>query len=305
MRSQLEEKLISIVILSFNTSEMTIESLNKLFDNLVATNMLGKTELIIIDNASIDNSVPRIKEFVSSHQAWEITPIYNSINLGFGKANNQGFKIAKGKFVLIYNSDVIPSCNLDFNELCHFLDINPKVGAISVKVLLENGDIDPASHRGFPTLWRSISYFLGLEKLTKKIPYINKIFGGYHLTWQDLDATHEIESGTGAFLLIRSEILQKLNGFDEQYFFYGEDLDLCLEMHYLGYKIVYFPSQQVFHFKYQSGLKSNKSSSKSKAKYHFYEAMWIFYNKHYSKNHSNLFNSLLKKIILIRANRYL
>ena len=106
------------------------------------------------------------------------------------------------------------------------MEQDSSIGVMTVKVVLPDGSLDPASHRGFPTIWRSFSYYSGLEKVFGKLPFLNRAFGGYHLTYENLKKRHEIDSPTGAFYLTRKETFDKVNGFDESFFMYGEDLDL-------------------------------------------------------------------------------
>jgi GT2 family glycosyltransferase len=97
--------------------------------------------------------------------------------------------------------------------------------------------------------------------------------------------------------LIRAEILHKLQGFDEQFFMYGEDIDLAFRIKELGYKIIYYPSGTVTHLKYQSGLGGRDKATQQKIHHHFYDAMKIFYRKHYASRYPSLFNTLMYGII--------
>ncbi|MBI4225689.1 glycosyltransferase family 2 protein, partial [Candidatus Roizmanbacteria bacterium] len=229
--------------------------------------------------------------------------IQNKTNLGYPKANNQALKIAKGKYVLFLNSDTIIEA-LNFNTILKYFENNPEVGVLTVKVLLENGSIDPASHRGFPTIWRSFCYFAGLEELFKHVPFFKKVFGGYHLVSLDKDKIHEIDSPAGAFYLTKRSILNKMNGFDESFFMYGEDLDLSFRIKKLGYKIIYYPKFEVIHLKHASGLDTSDVITRKKAKYHFFEAMKIFYRKHHEKNHFFLVNNFIYILIDILRKIY-
>lgn len=279
---------LSIIILSYNTKRVTRQCLQSLFKNLKKINKL-EWEVIVVDNGSKDGSLQMLENY-KVHKLIKL--LKNKKNIGFAKANNQALKIAKGKYILFLNSDVIVE-KVDFNKLIVYLDKNPKIGALTVKVRLPTGKIDPACHRGFPTPWNSFCYFSKLEKVFGKMPLIGRIFGGYHLAYLNLNTIHEVDSISGAFYFTRKDILKRLNGFDEKFFMYGEDIDLSLRIKKLGYKIFYYPLFQVTHLKYSSGLKKNNKATKK----HFYKAMKIFYQKHYAKHYPLIFNQLIYLLI--------
>lgn len=177
------------------------------------------------------------------------------------------------------------------------MEKNKDVGILTVKVLLTNEMIDPASHRGFPNLWNAFCYFSGLEKLLGKVPIVGRFFGGYHLTYLDLTTPHEIDSPTGAFFLTRKKILDDIGGFDEEFFMYGEDLDLAFRIKQLGYRVLYYPFYTVTHIKHASGLQNENGDVRKKMKESFYESMKIFYQKHYAKHYPALCNLLVYHVI--------
>lgn len=279
---------LSIIIVSYNTKDITNDCLQSVFKSLNVP-----SEIIVVDNGSKDGAVRmleslKVKKFIKL--------IKNEENLGYSKANNQGLKKAEGDYILFLNSDVIVK-SVDFKKLLDYLDKYPQIGALTVKVNLTNGEVDPASHRGFPTLWRSFCYFFKLEKLFSGASFLNQIFGGYHLTYFDLKSIHEIDSGSGAFLLTRKDLMKKLNGFDEDFFMYGEDLDLAFRIKQLGCKIIYYPFYEITHLKYSSGLKIDSGEIRKRTKRYFYEAMKIFYQKHYQNSHPRIINKIVFLII--------
>lgn len=281
-------KSFSIIIISFNTKSITKECLKKLKNNFKKYPI--DYEVIVVDNGSQDGSVEMLKNI---EKKWSnLKLIIFKKNLGFGKGNNLGLKKATGRYILYLNSDAMVD-DLDFNDLINLMDKYPDIGALTVKVVLPTGDIDPASHRGFPTLWRSFTYFSGLEKIFFKVPILNKIFGGYHLVHLNINEVHEIEAGTGAFLLVRKEILDKIGGFDEDYFAYGEDIEMAWQIKKLGYKILYYPLWQVLHLKSMSGLKKGDKVIRKKTSFYFYDSMKIFYKKHYAQKYPSFINKLV------------
>lgn len=280
---------VSIVVVSYNTEKLTRDTLDAVQRSLKQTPDLSY-EIIVVDNASSDNSPAMLKK------RKDITFVQSKKNVGFGAGNNIGIQKAKGRYVLLLNSDVIAD-SVDFKQLVSYMDTHEDVGGLTVRVELPNGEIDPASHRGFPTLWRSFTYFSKLHLLTHNIPLLNKAFGGYHLADRNLNKVHEIDSPTAAFYLIRGNLLKKINGFDEDYFMYGEDLDLSMRIKQLGYSILYYPKYTVVHLKHQSGLKTKKKRTQSVTTFHFYNAMKIFYDKHYASKNIALINWFVHRAI--------
>lgn len=281
---------LSIIILSYNTREVTRQCLTELFKTLQSETDL-EYEVIVIDNASTDGS----KEMLEKFQNQNLKLIVNRKNVGFPKGNNQGLRMAHGEYILFLNSDVLIE-KIRFKRLLAYLDSRLDVAVCTVRVNLIHDGIDPASHRGFPTIWNSFCYFFKLEKLFGT-GVLGRLFGGYHLSYLDLQTIHEIDSPSGAFYLVRKKILEELKGFDEHFFMYGEDLDLSYRIKELGYKILYYPLFHVTHLKYVSGMKSANNALREESRKHFYEAMRIFYKKHYTKHHSSFVNNLVYWVI--------
>lgn len=270
---------LTISIVNFNAGDhllRCLESLRKISKEL-------PFEVWIIDNASTDKSIDQaIDKFP------EFKYLKNDENLGFGKAHNLVMKNAKTPYILTLNPDtIIPSGTIKF--MYEFMENNPSIGVSSCKVEKENGKIDKASHRGFPTLWASFLYIVFKnDKL-------------YHLTDRNMNIPHEVDSVVGAFMFLRKSVLEKIGYFDEDYFLYGEDIDLCFRIKQGGFLVMYVPEVKIIHTKgISSGIKEH-SQSTSRASIdtrnssidHFYETMIIFYKKHYAKNHPSLLNYLV------------
>ena len=288
---------LSIIIVSFNTKEITKKCLLSLKKNFIRYPL--DYEIIVVDNNSQDESVHMLLDL---KKQWNNLHFFlNKKNLGFGKGSNFGLEKSKGKYILYLNSDVIIS-DIDFRDLMKLMEMQEDIGALTVKVVLPSGEIDPASHRGFPTLWRSFAYFSGLEKFSKNIPILNKLFGGYHLVNLNLNEIHEIDVLTGAFLFTKREIVDKFGGFDKGYFAYGEDIEMAFQIKKMGYKIIYYPLWKVLHLKSASGLKKEDAKIKEKTNFYFYDSMKIFYKRHYAKDHNWLINQLVYLIIDIKKN---
>lgn len=191
---------LSIIIISFNTEKITYKCLTGLKKNLKRYPL--SYEVIVVDNGSKDRSIPMLKKIAVDWKNLKV--VLSKKNLGFGKGNNLGVANSKGKYILYLNSDAIVT-DIDFRDLINVFKTQTDVGALTVKVVLSTGEIDQASHRGFPTIWRSFTYFLGLEKIFKNTFFLNKIFGGYHLVNLNLKEIHKIDVPTGAFLFTKRE----------------------------------------------------------------------------------------------------
>jgi GT2 family glycosyltransferase len=195
--------------------------------------------------------------------------IQNKENIGFAKANNQGIKIANGKYILLLNPDTI----LQEDTLQKCLDAmenNSKIGALGVKMLDGAGNFLPESKRGFPTPFVAFSKMIGLAKLFPK----SKLFGKYHLSYLDENKNHEVEVLSGAFMMLRKEILSEVGNLDETYFMYGEDIDLSYQIIKSGYQNYYLSDTSIVHFKGESTKKGSLNYIKL-----FYGAMLIFAKK--------------------------
>ena len=267
---------LSIIILSYNTKDLLkdcLQSVKKAEANGFSF------EIIVVDNASSDSSPEMVKK-----EFPEVRLICNKKNLGFAGGNNLGIPCAQGRYILFLNSDteVAPEA---FKKMIEFMDKYPQVGAATPKTLLFSGGIDPDCHRGFPTPWASICYFLGLEKLFPK----SRIFGRYHQFYLDLDKVHEIDAGFGTFMFVRKEVLDQVGGWDESYFFYGEDLDLFYRIKKAGWKVMFYPEPLVTHHKgASSGLRQESKEitradrkTRLKVAKASIKAMEIFYKKFY------------------------
>ena len=148
-------------------------------------------------------------------------------------------------------------------KMIEFMDENENAGASTCKIIMPNGEIDDASHRGFPTPWNAFCHFSGLAGIFPK----SKLFSGYNLGWKDFSKAHEIDALAGAFMLVRISAGEEAGWWDEDYFFYGEDIDFCYKLKQRGWKIYYLPEVSIRHFKgVSSGIKgvSKKITTASK-----------------------------------------
>lgn len=273
--------MLSVIVLSFNTLPLLQECIQLLQKQLTVEH-----EIIVVDNGSTDGSVEWLQEQVG------IKIIYLKENVGFGKGNNIGLKSATGKYTLLLNSDVLLKDEIDFQELLSYLEGDKKRGALTVELKLSDGSRDPANHRGFPTPWNAFCYFSGLERLSP-------LFGGYHLIDRNMSEIHEIDCPNAAFFLVKTDVLKSINGFDEDYFMYGEDIDLCYRIKEKVYSIWYYPKYIAYHIKHQSGLATKNNDVRKETRKHFFSTMQLFYEKHYRKKYNPLVYGVIKLGILL------
>jgi len=292
---------LSIVILNYNSGDFLkkcLESIGKAKKNEF------EYEVIVVDNVSTDNSLKEIQNSKSKIQNKfkiqniKLTLMKNKTNLGFAAGNNVGVRKAKGRYVLFLNPDTIVMPNT-FREMIKFMDNNPCAGAATCRVELPSGKLDEACRRGFPTPWNAFCHFSGLERLFPK----SRIFAGYTLGWKPLNKIHEINSGSGAFLMVRRKVGDKIDWWDEDYFWYGEDLDFCYRIKKAGWKIYYVPKVKIIHYKgVSSGIRKEsqkitkaKKETKIKAIKASTQAMRIFYKKHYLDKYPRFLTWLVLK----------
>lgn len=245
-------KDLGIVIVNYNTKNLIYNCLKSIQKSEKPKNGI---EVIVVDNGSKDGSVQMIKE----NFPW-VNVIAKKENLGFSKANNLGAKTLNAKCVLFLNSDTeIKKYSLV--KPLKYLNAHPNIGAITVKLFLADGQIDYDNHRGFPTPWVAFTKFAGLSSLFPN----STVFNAYHLGRKGLNKIHQIPLTAGSFLMMPASTFWKIGGWDENYFFYGEDIDLCYRIKKANLKIVYYPKTSTLHLRgASSGLrKENKENAAS------------------------------------------
>lgn len=268
---------LSIIIVSYNVCEL----LDKCLKSISVASGEINHEVFVVDNNSIDNTA----EFVAKNYP-KVKLIANITNKGFSKANNQAIKLAKGQYILILNPDteLMPDTLV---KMLKFIESKPdNVAVVTCKVELPNGQIDKDCRRSFPTPLTALAHFAGLSKIFKG----TKLFDTYYMGHIPTEVEAEIDACVGAFILIRHSALKTVGSFDEDYFFYGEDLDLCYRMRQRGYKVVYTPITKIIHHKgVSSGIKKHTSemsktpkASRVRAIIESTRAMELFYKKHYT-----------------------
>ena len=269
---------LSIIIVNYNTYYLTKQTIESVLEKQHPFDY----EILLVDNASQDGSIEALEEtFKEEVSEGNVHIIKNKENLGFAKANNIGMRKAKGTYILLLNSDTEVEGACLENCLAQ-MEQNEKLGALGCKVVLPNGMLDHACKRGFPTPKASLYYFL---KWDKKNPMK---YGQYDALHLGEDEVGEVDALMGAFMLMPKKVLDEVGLLDEDFFMYGEDIDLCYRIKAAGYKILYYPKERIIHYKGGSSKRR-----RHKVIYDFHQAMWIFYRKHYFKEYNLGINFLV------------
>jgi GT2 family glycosyltransferase len=275
-------KRLSIIIVNYNVKhflEQCLHSVKQAVKQIDA-------EIFVVDNNSVDGSCAMMREKFP-----EIDLIANKENLGFSKANNQAMRIATGEYILLLNPDTIVEEDT-FSKILPFMDEKPDVGGLGVKMIDGKGQFLPESKRGLPTPKVAFYKIFGLSSIFKK----SKRFGQYHLSYLDKDEIHEVDVLSGAFMFMRKSCLDKVGLLDEQFFMYGEDIDLSYRITKGGYKNIYFPKTRIIHYKGESTKKGSINYVRI-----FYQAMIIFANKHFTQKNAKLYANIINFAIYFRA----
>lgn len=281
---------ISTIIVNFNTPDLLRQCLDSV---LVARKSSPKltVETIVVNVTPEDGS----GDFLAKEYNW-VKQIITKSNDGFAANNNKALPYVKGEYILYLNSDT--TISPDSLSFIHSkLKADQQMGAATCRIDLVSGNIDPDCHRGFPTPWAAFTHFSGLAKLFPK----SKLFGQYHLTFMDIKKEHEIDALAGAFMMISKKVAERTGYFDEDYFFYGEDIDFCYRIKQAGYKIMFYPQVSIVHHKGASSGIRGESANISKATQEIKikmaiastKAMEIFYKKHWMEEYPKWLTKLV------------
>ncbi|MGH8017651.1 MAG: glycosyltransferase family 2 protein [Opitutaceae bacterium] len=256
-------------------------------------------EVIVVDNSlGIDGiAEPIAREFP------HVQCVVPAENLGFGRGNNLGCARSSGECVLFLNPDTV--CNAAALEHCvRRVRSEPRIGLISPRLVMADGSMDLACRRSIPTLWDG---FCRASGLAGAVPHVS-LFSGYNLTHLPADGTYDVGAINGAFMLGRREVLEEIADssgevFDERFFMYGDDLDLCIRVKRAGYRIVYDGRAQITHLKGVSVSKDFDRMSHA-----IFDANRDVYLKHFNPRGSTLVRwkyalafGLWKRVALLRA----
>lgn len=280
---------LSIVIVNFNVKHFLEQCLVSV--RLALQGLEG--EVLVVDNASDDNSIAYLQPLFP-----EVRFIRNTENLGFARACNQGWRQSLGEMVIFLNPDTLVPENC-FHQCLQFMASHPDAGALGVKMLDGTGNFLKESKRAFPSPLISLYKLTGLARLFPRSP----VFARYHLGHLDENQDHPVDVLAGAFMLVRRTLLDATGGFDEQFFMYGEDVDLSYRLQQLPlsdgkahYRNYYFSGTSIIHFKGESTRKASMNYVRM-----FYSAMSLFVKKHYGGANAGLFHFFIHLAIWARA----
>lgn len=251
----------SVIIVAYNSCDFIPACLKSVRDACEGVD----SQIIVLDNGSKERIKPEIKKFFP-----EVLWLDSEENLGFGKGCNLAEKHATKPFLFFINPDTVVSRD-SFTKVLDFMEEHPESGTVGCRILNEDGTLQWACRRSFPTIISAVSKTVGLAAMFPK----SKLLASYNMTYADPDAVTEVDAISGSFFCIKRDLYESLKGFDEDYFMYGEDLDLCFRTKAAGYKNYYTPSTNILHFKGQSCRTRRWGSYLD-----FYKAMLIFVRKH-------------------------
>jgi GT2 family glycosyltransferase len=267
---------LAIVIVNYNTRELLCDCLNSVFESYGDFTY----QVYVIDNNSSDGSAALVRETFP-----QVRLIESRINGGFAYANNLGLReigfdanqapSANPNYVLLLNPDTLlpPSA---LQKMQDFMNAHPDAGAAGPRLVLSNGELDRACRRSFPT--PEVAFYR-LTRLSLLFPRSRR-FGRYNLSYLDPAETTEVDSVVGAFMMVRGQVVQQVGLLDECFFMYGEDLDWAYRIKRADWKIYYNADVTVLHYK--EAASKNDHAIRSKTRYEFYRAMYLFYRKHYA-----------------------
>ena len=264
--------ILSIIILSYNTKNLILQCLQSVIKQYKDDLEKKKFEIIVVDNNSADDSVSEISRLRKDYgEQSNFKLIKNKENVGFGKGANIGANGARGKYVLFLNSDTQVE-NDGFLQMIEFLEKNPKIAILGGKLYNLDGSAQPSAGK-FYNLFNLVVMLLGLERLGFLRSSPNKI--------------QKVDWVSGACMMVRADIFEKLTGFDEQLFMYMEDMEMCFRAQKLGFMTYFYPNLRLKH-------KSWGSSNRTFAIINIYKGILHFYSKH-----KTYFEYLIVKVLLV------
>ncbi len=275
---------LSIIIVSYNTSDLLRKCLNKVYKSLSFGKIEKDSEVIVVDNASNDESIEMVKKNFP-----KVEIIKNDKNLGFSKANNLGMKKSAGKYILLLNSDTEVN-NDTFLQLLEFIKTDDNIGVVGGKLLNHDGSLQPSAGF-FPNLNKVFYWMFFIDD----IPFLRKILKPYHA--EDKSFYEKIQKAdwvTGACFMVRRDVIFKAGLLDENIFMYGEEMEWFYRIKNNGYKVIYTPKAQILHLKGASG-EFNSSGILEE-----FKAILYFYKKHKPSWQLYLVRFILKSGALLR-----
>lgn len=273
---------LSVIIVNYNVRHFLEQALLSVERAIVGL----EAEVWVVDNDSADDSVAMVRE----RFPW-VKLLANRHNPGFSVANNQAIRQSSGRYVLLLNPDTVVEEDT-FLRCVAFMDQHPEAGGLGVRMIDGSGRFLPESKRGLPTPWVAFTKAFGLARMFPT----SRRFNHYHLGYLSEAETHEVEVLAGAFMFMRRRALDQVGLLDEDFFMYGEDIDLSYRLLKGGYKNYYFPDTSIIHYKGESTKRGSLNYVRV-----FYQAMIIFARKHFAGSQARLLVWLMQLAIYVRA----
>lgn len=280
---------LSIIIVSYNTKDLTKASI----DSVIKKTHGIEYEIIVVDNDSKDGSKEMLEIYAQKEK--RLVYIQTGENLGFGKANNVGIKQSQGKYILLLNSDTEIKDNM-LKQMINYMEKNPKIGVSSCALMNKDGSLQ-GTGGGFPNLGRIFAWMFFIED----IPFIDRLFIPFHPMHpmsfykggELFSKKRQLDWVTGAFLLMKNEVIKEAGMFDEDYFMYVEEVELCFRIKKAGWQIWYFPAWSIVHYGGASG--GGEFSLLSE-----YKGIKLFYKKHMNKLENCFLDLFLRSGAILR-----
>ena len=273
---------LSIIIVNYNVKyflEQCLHSVERASGDL-------QTEVFVVDNNSVDGSCAMVQEKFP-----DVNLIRNDQNLGFSAANNQAIKKSTGRYILLLNPDTVIEEDT-LIKCIGYMDEHPDSGGLGVKMIDGKGDFLQESKRSLPTPRVAFFKIFGLSRLFPR----SRVFGRYHLGYLDKDRIHQVEILSGAFMMLRKSALDDVGLLDEDFFMYGEDIDMSYRLLNAGYKNIYYPETTIIHYKGESTKKGSLNYVLT-----FYKAMIKFARKHFSRKMAKSYAAIINLAVYFRA----
>jgi len=269
--------MLSIIIVNWNTRDLLSQCLTSIYTCPSACPF----EVLVVDNASSDGSVSMLREGFP-----QVRLIENQVNVGFAAANNQALSLIESPYILLLNPDTVVKPGA-LNELKEYLERNPQVGAAGARMLNPDGSLQVSCYVA-PTLFRE---FLRLVHLDRFWPGAS-----YQMDHWDITLPREVEIIQGACMMMRKKALDQVGLFDERFFIYTEEVDLCYRLRQAGWKLHWVPQAEVIHYEGQS-----TSQLAPEMFIHLYQSKLKFFRKHQGKSAAWIYKFILFVISIPRV----
>jgi hypothetical protein len=268
---------VSIVVVSFNTRDLVRDCLRAALAECARLPQDSPAEILVVDNASRDGSAVMVaREF--SATATPVRLMASEVNLGFGEANNRAIAQARGRYLVLLNSDAFFHAGALACALAH-MDADPTAGAGGARLVNRDGSWQPSA-RAFPSIWRDACLLTGLAA---RFPH-SRLFAAAERTWADPGEAAQVDWVTGAFMILRREALEKTGLFDPRFFLYSEEVDLCRRIRSAGFRVLYWPDIVVTHLHGESSRQVGEhvfSEHEAQVLLWRMRSLLLYYRKHH------------------------